>query len=267
MKRAFTLIELLVVIAIIAILAAILFPVFAQAKAAAKATQSISNMKQIGTGMKIYLADSDDTLPIRKYRIPTAGGTYEFNWKGMIHPYVKNTDMFIDPMNEAAKFPDEMSDPTFAAQQGLILPPAGVPRFRRGYAYADIPFLHMKSWGATTITDTSLENPAGTLVIAEQKRLWSDTGPYLNWTPNAEYPGDPTAGFRYPWSGNKWDNKAMVLVYHDSHAKRASHSQMCGRDNEMNAWGYQRDQLGNWGSMGDVRWLDTFCVEMPAAAR
>ena len=51
MKRAFTLIELLVVIAIIAILAAILFPVFAQAKAAAKATQSLSNTKQIGTAV------------------------------------------------------------------------------------------------------------------------------------------------------------------------------------------------------------------------
>ena len=50
MKRAFTLIELLVVIAIIAILAAILFPVFAQAKLAAKKTTSISNMKQIVFG-------------------------------------------------------------------------------------------------------------------------------------------------------------------------------------------------------------------------
>jgi len=48
MKRAFTLIELLVVIAIIAILAAILFPVFAQAKEAAKKTNALSNAKQQG---------------------------------------------------------------------------------------------------------------------------------------------------------------------------------------------------------------------------
>ncbi|MBX3115671.1 MAG: prepilin-type N-terminal cleavage/methylation domain-containing protein [Fimbriimonadaceae bacterium] len=64
MKKAFTLIELLVVIAIIAILAAILFPVFAQAKEAAKKTQSLSNAKQIGTAVMIYITDYDDLFPM-----------------------------------------------------------------------------------------------------------------------------------------------------------------------------------------------------------
>jgi prepilin-type N-terminal cleavage/methylation domain-containing protein len=59
-KRAFTLIELLVVIAIIAILAAILFPVFAQAKVAAKKTADLSNLKQMGTASMIYTSDYDD---------------------------------------------------------------------------------------------------------------------------------------------------------------------------------------------------------------
>jgi len=63
MKRAFTLIELLVVIAIIAILAAILFPVFAQAKLAAKKTQSISNVRQIGLATLMYATDNEDHLP------------------------------------------------------------------------------------------------------------------------------------------------------------------------------------------------------------
>src|SRR6188508_2046815 len=64
LARGFTLIELLVVIAIIAILAAILFPVFAQAKEAAKKTASLSQMKQVGTATIMYTADYDDLFPL-----------------------------------------------------------------------------------------------------------------------------------------------------------------------------------------------------------
>lgn len=62
-RRAFTLIELLVVIAIIAILAAILFPVFARAKAQAKLSGCINNLKQWGTATSMYMADYKDRFP------------------------------------------------------------------------------------------------------------------------------------------------------------------------------------------------------------
>ena len=58
-RRGFTLIELLVVIAIIAILAAILFPVFAQARAKARAVSCLSNVKQLTLGMTMYAQDND----------------------------------------------------------------------------------------------------------------------------------------------------------------------------------------------------------------
>lgn len=106
-RKAFTLIELLVVIAIIAILAAILFPVFAQAKAAAKKISDLSQMKQLGTAEQIYLNDNDDT-----YQYYTMGGVNFFQnnqWSSnrVIGPYLKNTDILkspIDTFGTKAKF-------------------------------------------------------------------------------------------------------------------------------------------------------------------
>jgi prepilin-type N-terminal cleavage/methylation domain-containing protein/prepilin-type processing-associated H-X9-DG protein len=97
-RKGFTLIELLVVIAIIAILAAILFPVFAQARAKAKQTSCLSNMKQIGLGLMMYAEDYDQTLPSSYYYLNGAnsGGGY-MHWSGMIMPYVKNEKIFVCP--------------------------------------------------------------------------------------------------------------------------------------------------------------------------
>ncbi len=103
-NRAFTLIELLVVIAIIAILAAILFPVFAQAKQAAKKTQDLSNMKQIGTALVIYLGDYDDVFPQAYYYNNDNGSAPDGNgvggytqWSGALQPYIKNLQIFVSP--------------------------------------------------------------------------------------------------------------------------------------------------------------------------
>jgi len=89
LRSAFTLIELLVVIAIIAILAAILFPVFAQAKMAAKKTVMVSNMKQNLTATLLYMADYDDYIPL-KAMIGYDPAEPAITWDKTIQPYMKN---------------------------------------------------------------------------------------------------------------------------------------------------------------------------------
>ena len=117
LKKGFTLIELLVVIAIIAILAAILFPVFAQAREKARASSCLSNTKQIGTALNLYVDDYDETVPLMWYNDTGCPGatsdypcalfkTQDFVWAGpalwatwmdAIFPYVKNRSMYMCP--------------------------------------------------------------------------------------------------------------------------------------------------------------------------
>jgi prepilin-type N-terminal cleavage/methylation domain-containing protein/prepilin-type processing-associated H-X9-DG protein len=81
-RSAFTLIELLVVIAIIAILAAILFPVFAQAREKARQTVCLSNEKEMGLAMMMYIQDYDECYPWTYFN--------NYDWTIATQPYVKN---------------------------------------------------------------------------------------------------------------------------------------------------------------------------------
>ncbi|HSV73574.1 MAG TPA: DUF1559 domain-containing protein [Chthonomonadales bacterium] len=88
-RRGFTLIELLVVIATIAILSAILFPVFSQARAQARRTVCVSNLKQNALATMMYAQDHDETFP------PRFGGAGRgFSpWAVTIQPYIRNRQL------------------------------------------------------------------------------------------------------------------------------------------------------------------------------
>lgn len=186
----FTLIELLVVIAIIAILAAILFPVFAQAKQAAKKTQAISNMKQAGLASAMYLSDNDDT-----YMLSDSGGINTRGWGygppdtvpfEQMAPYTKNTQFAIDPMDpwqsETQRIEDEckyMGCTAATATQQQRQAALGV-RSNIGYNYAFFsPWIYQKvpaGWyyGSASVGASQTTNPAHTLMFGTS--IWNRVG-------------------------------------------------------------------------------------------
>src|SRR5712692_9822555 len=147
-KAAFTLIELLVVIAIIAIIAAILFTVFDMAREMALHSTFLSNFKQIGSAVMIYVQDWDENYPPNRLaKLPGGGecmgglgGSNQklITWKTATLPYVRNIDVYRCPSNPHNREGDETKNaepayPTFPisyAYNGTIFLPGGeLPEF------------------------------------------------------------------------------------------------------------------------------------------
>ena len=227
MKRAFTLIELLVVIAIIAILAAILFPVFAQAKFAAKKTVDLSNARQIGTAVKLYLGDSDDLMPIF-YAYNSDPTIYTPNqYKGteqLLLPYSKSKELFKSPLDNGG--PYIPADPGPRAAGASSYWQAYGTSYRFGHCsfttvadessqnnfFAVYDPISRQTNQTVTVSETSFEFPVETRVIRlEMMGFFNKTV-------------DPTCS-RYGYDCgyfSNWDPSGGTIVYVDGHAKHAN---------------------------------------------
>ncbi|MEA3400661.1 MAG: prepilin-type N-terminal cleavage/methylation domain-containing protein [Armatimonadota bacterium] len=143
-ERGFTLIELLVVIAIIAILAAILFPVFARAREKARQTSCLSNLKQIALGMRMYIEDYDERLPYH-YTRPSVGPRYSIIQ--VVHPYIKNIDVWDCPSAALSTRRTSSGDPAFLGE--------------RSYGWNHLIF----AWYSTKLA--KIKKPAETVIAAD----------------------------------------------------------------------------------------------------
>jgi prepilin-type N-terminal cleavage/methylation domain-containing protein len=214
MKRAgrrigFTLIELLVVIAIIAILAAILFPVFAQARDKARGSACLSNLKQIGTGLYMYLQDYDEVYPLNRFDM--AGGDCKptgYTWKEAIHPYVKNYDVWVCP---SAKFATinpccygSKTIKTSYGTNGSLFDISGYRKNDGSIRWDGGAGIKLKR----ALSLAEIQRPAESIWLIEQDKNWAPCPDNGDWT-------IPTGGAPDRHScGNNW-------VYADSHAKWA----------------------------------------------
>ena len=173
--RAFTLIELLVVIAIIAILAAILFPVFAQARESARMTACISNGKQIGLGLNMYLQDYDEAFPPADYGAPvTAAPFTNFAWFSgaggsvyyppccfdLLQPYEKSLQIHKCP-SDSTGIPTQLTLGVNGA--GQPLQPLSYALNR--YFFYDISTFTFKPAAAYTLS--SIARPSSRIFITE----------------------------------------------------------------------------------------------------
>jgi prepilin-type N-terminal cleavage/methylation domain-containing protein len=205
--KGFTLIELLVVIAILAILAAILFPVFARAKAAAKQTACISNIKQQGTATGLYMTDSDDLFPYAvdasdKYRPSIWAGNPAFQAQiaampllsDALQPYVKNREVFKCPSDQGTKVLDNHFPDVFATQPSLFAVYASSYLFR-----TEVAFNHH--------SQTSIQQPASINLYFDAAGHWHGSGRALEANDDGNTFVNLIRGYRY------------TTLYGDFHAK------------------------------------------------
>jgi len=205
-RAGFTLIELLVVIAIIAILAAILFPVFQRVRENARATACLSNEKQIGLGVQMYLQDNDERLFFRSNdKNSRSGVTLNLNesrWWNQLMPFIKSSAVFTCPSD---------GDPSPSKDA------SGSPVILRSYI-ACAP--------AESLTLAQIDDPVETMVVAEK---WSTdwtctpTGSACrtdSWIEpfNGDFTTDSHDATRTFTAANR-HNGRLSCVFFDGHAK------------------------------------------------
>jgi prepilin-type N-terminal cleavage/methylation domain-containing protein/prepilin-type processing-associated H-X9-DG protein len=188
MRRGFTLIELLVVITIIAILAAILFPVFSRVREKARATQCVSNMRQVGLAFHMYVQDYDGRYPPAKL------------WKSRLDPYMKNQELF--------KCPSRPQLPWYYGHGYNIGYGGSFP----AYGFVELsPSDTLPNPDASGRSEASISSPSYKIVTVEWDRC--NAGPPIG--PTGLYHGGSTCY----WAVCRIHNDGSNILFADGHVK------------------------------------------------
>ena len=201
-RRAFTLIELLVVIAILAILAAILFPVFAQAREKARSTSCLSNLKQLGVGLTLYIDDFDEGVPFA--RMAMAGPMQShLSWTDTLQPYLTSHQLLRCPSDDSQLW--SAGRPSSYGINGYFTPN------------------HPPYWG---IKLASVQRPSETIAAVELVgSVAADHLMPMFWGDPPKVTGMPQAA---QWDAASWEPKTVAIRRHqggfnavwlDGHAK------------------------------------------------
>lgn len=150
--KAFTLIELLVVVGIVAILAAMLFPVFNNAREAAKATNCAVNFRQAGLASGLYLSDNDEGFtPAAYLESPSSNASNDKRWPQLLSPYIRDRRVLkcpSDPNNKIS--PDAAFDPDLSQLDTLNFDYETSKRTNLGFNYVFLSPIVTTAGGRTS---------------------------------------------------------------------------------------------------------------------
>jgi prepilin-type N-terminal cleavage/methylation domain-containing protein len=210
-RRGFTLIELLVVIAIIAILAAILFPVFAQAREAARKASCLSNTRQVGTAVMMYVQDYDETFAPNLYILPP---NIAYTYIDLHQPYMKNDGIMLCPSDRPGT---DFSQ--FFAQCGIPLVAARNVKFSYNGNYC---LFNDGSAARPVWSLAALPRPADTAVFSDGVLMCNFNSPIYDPGSRANYNGTALPPRHHA---------GVSVTYADGHSKfQKARQQATGRD-------------------------------------